>query len=556
MDNFQQIFMLLTAYKNNETNHNYFQYLIIIFVLYELLSKINFFQRMNEWIDHFSIRHKKMVSIKIVSHKIPFTKSFSHAITDRQIFSDDFKAILYHLLSNNMNNIDSLTEIIIDSNQILKSFDHFDNNNENENDLYKNKDNRFSYIPLLDKEILLSEELDIYCIVKYNEDDFINEKTNKNNQNMNINMNMNTNTNTKDIKVITSQKNYLIILFTYKSKMPVLRSYLDTITEKYNKFIEYNNSKKKEKCIYDYTYFEKESGEKIKLYYDQRSLNNVTKNFNNLVLPNKEKLINSLLPFINQNTDVHYQKIIDDFKLKCIKTGRPNKFGALLYGPPGTGKSSIITCIAKLLNRNLVYYHINESTTCEELNAFFYNKKYENRMLEPHEIIIVFEDFNADHMSYLKSRDLSKDDLLHKTKEYGEFIHLSKMNEFNKNVTSISKEDNKKLTLSYFLKMIDSLPDEIVYIFTDNNISEIDPAFIRPGRFTYILEVKKATKEMIKEMLRIYFDLSKNQIDSYDHTLNIKDYVLSTAEVEQICSLYDENIDECISQIVLKSQEK
>ena len=42
------------------------------------------------------------------------------------------------------------------------------------------------------------------------------------------------------------------------------------------------------------------------------------------------------------------------------KEGNPYTFGLGLSGPPGTGKTSIIKCIANMLNRHLIVIPLNK----------------------------------------------------------------------------------------------------------------------------------------------------------------------------------------------------
>ena len=89
---------------------------------------------------------------------------------------------------------------------------------------------------------------------------------------------------------------------------------------------------------------------------------------------------------------------------------------------------------------------------------------------------------------------------------------------------------------------------------TTNHLEKIDPALIRPGRFDFKCEFKKASREIIKEMLKLKYNLTDISLLKYSTDLNnIKDYIMSPAQIQSIC-FKNERIEECISEIILESQ--
>jgi len=94
----------------------------------------------------------------------------------------------------------------------------------------------------------------------------------------------------------------------------------------------------------------------------------------------------------------------------------------------------------------------------------------------------------------------------------------------------------------------------IMIIMTSNHPEKIDPALIRPGRFDFKCEFKKASREIIKDMLKLKYDLTDQSLLKYATDLNnIKDYMMSPAQIQCIC-FNNERIEECISEIILESQ--
>jgi chaperone BCS1 len=80
---------------------------------------------------------------------------------------------------------------------------------------------------------------------------------------------------------------------------------------------------------------------------------------------------------------------------------------------------------------------------------------------------------------------------------------------------------------------------DAIIVFTTNHLEEIDPAAIRPGRVDYILELKNATTETIKEMIKHKFKLSEEEMLKYEEYFSkIKDRSVTPAKVQNECFKY------------------
>ena len=121
------------------------------------------------------------------------------------------------------------------------------------------------------------------------------------------------------------------------------------------------------------------------------------------------------------------------------------------------------------------------------------------------------------------------------------------------NVKFTSNNDN--VNLSCFLNILDGIIElhGVMIIMTTNHPEKIDEALIRPGRFDFKYEFKKASRKIIKEMLQFKFELSNSEMDRYTELMNIKDEILSPAEIQSICFKND-NIIDCIHDILLAIQ--
>ena len=63
----------------------------------------------------------------------------------------------------------------------------------------------------------------------------------------------------------------------------------------------------------------------------------------------------------------------------------------------------------------------------------------------------------------------------------------------------------------------------------------------------------QGTKNIIIDILKISYELNDEAIEEYIEYLNIKDYILSPAEVQSIC-FKNNNIKDCINEIVMTAQ--
>jgi ATP-dependent 26S proteasome regulatory subunit len=170
------------------------------------------------------------------------------------------------------------------------------------------------------------------------------------------------------------------------------------------------------------------------------------------------------LPMISPQIFEHYHLI-------------PHK-GILLYGPPGCGKTMIAKAIA-----NEVKAHFIVVNGPEILNKFMgqseenLRKVFEEaRRMEPS--IIYFDEFDS-----ISTRRDSDD-------------HL-----------------NSATVVNQLLTLMDGMSEtKVCCIASTNRIDMIDEAIKRPGRFDYVIEIKKPSVEGCKKIFRIHTD--KKPVDS------------------------------------------
>ena len=529
------LLMMLSSLKNNNGNESVImQYLPFMIILGPILMNILPFREIKEYILNYFKNDNLYISINIPSHEVPVIRSYSTTPVTKNIYSDTFLAITNYLLNNNLVNIDSLTEIMSDNIDL--------NNNYYE---YK-KENKYIFIPLNNNKILVSKEYDIYCE--------FNNSTNKSEDDDDDNNKKNNNKTAPDFKLL-NKKNYLIILSIKKTNknnsIIILKKFIDECVIEYRKSME----KKSDNKLYIYEYKNSEKSESsLELNFNEYLMEHNKDLKTNIFFEGKDKLINYINPFIYDSSDT-----INIGEEKYKKSGFTFKAGLLFYGSPGCGKTSTIKAISKYTNRNPIIVNLNKIKTCEELEGIFRKRNFNGKELCGKQLCYVLEDCDAFDDNIISSRN--KKENTKNTKDI-------KKDETNSELTTITKlleatcvvdikNNHDTVNLSCFLNILDGIVElhGVMIIMTTNYPEKIDSALIRPGRFDFKYQFKRASKDIIKEMIAFKFDLTEKQINQYNDILNIKDEILSPAEVQSIC-FQNDNVVNCINEIVLESQNK
>lgn len=195
----------------------------------------------------------------------------------------------------------------------------------------------------------------------------------------------------------------------------------------------------------------------------------VKKSFDNIFIDDKIK--QSLIYDINT-----FKKNKDFYK----RIGCSYKRGYMFEGMPGTGKTSITLAIATYLDTNIYTINLNHYDNIEILNKAF------NQI--PPNSVIFFDDIDTSNI--VKKRKITTEE------------------EENK----IIKHTN--ITLADILKLFDGYTalDGNIIIMCTNNINDIDPALIRPGRIDMHYHIDNMTLEIIKQIMDYYFQPVLNQV--------------------------------------------
>jgi SpoVK/Ycf46/Vps4 family AAA+-type ATPase len=173
-------------------------------------------------------------------------------------------------------------------------------------------------------------------------------------------------------------------------------------------------------------------------------------------------------------------------------------------------------------------------------------------------LCFIFEDFDANNNRVLKPRgDDELSDVLKLIKSDDKIsvsastaaaaIHSAAT------ASTISCKDDDDLTLDCVLNILDGIIElhNAMIIFTTNHLEQIDPAFLRPGRIDFKLELTKMTTASMREMIKYKFQLENDDDSAYECYFDkFKDFKLTPAELQNICFRHTKtDIIDCLREI-------
>jgi hypothetical protein len=253
------------------------------------------------------------------------------------------------------------------------------------------------------------------------------------------------------------------------------------------------------------------------------------KTFDNVFFNNKEVLLKKLDYFLNNE---------EKYKIKGI----PYNIGFLFYGNPGCGKTSCIKAISNYTNRHVVEINLKQIDTCGDFIDIFYNEMMDDDCIPHNKKIIVLEDIDC-MIDIIKSRENENNenlDLQEKKTDFDSILSLL----LDKSEKKFKRDD--KLTLSCILNTIDGILENYgrILIITTNYIDRLDKALIRPGRIDMKVNFTNATNKMCRDIIENFFE------QELSSDIVFPDYKYTPAEVLEICSLYQDDIDIAIKKII------
>jgi SpoVK/Ycf46/Vps4 family AAA+-type ATPase len=210
--------------------------------------------------------------------------------------------------------------------------------------------------------------------------------------------------------------------------------------------------------------------------------------------------------------------------------------------------------IAQLTGYSLIVINLNRIKSSRELEAIFYSQTMNKKHIPANKRIYVFEDVDC-LSSVVHERSTNHSASSSQCGEEDPEIAIAKLAsalmESKKTENAPPVED--KLSLSCILNLLDGIvetPGRIV-IMTSNYPERIDSALKRPGRMDIHVELKRATRTVIVEMLSSFYEIPRTTILSmYAMELErIRENYYSIAQVSNFCVMNKHNIRNALSAL-------
>ena len=466
--------------------------------------------KLNKW-----IFEQNESSITIPYHIKTYGSYGSGKSVQKILYSNRFRAMNYHIKKYHLSKLYSLNEII---------------NLENTKFLECVSD--FILVPKDNQKIMIDEKEEIYFeILLGNKEERADDENRKSGEN--------TSNNTAKYICKLSKKG--------KSSIQCLNTFLEKIENEYQDEI----VNKTVQMVFEYKKSIQCNEDENHMFIFSETPFITNKSFDNIFFEEKEKYIDFIGPFMRKGIEEEKEK--EDIQKQYEKSGNPFKSVILLYGPPGCGKSSLIKSTIKQTGRHCILVSWSKIKTCSDFVSLFRPIKINNRVYNQDELILVFEDFDANDNDVIKIRKGLKE----KKEEKEEKDIIALKNRMSNKKESImdwphpSKIDDE-LTLEYILNVLDGIVElnNSIVFFTTNDIDIIDPALKRSGRINYILNMKRASKKIMKEMLAYYFSVPINRINSkYSKEINkIPEYKIAYSDISEICN-QSKTVEESLQKI-------
>ena len=518
---------LLSKFINEPFNINN-PYILLCFIIFMFLKMVpeSFYYYIETEINGF-FNNKNESSITIPYHIKSYTSFGCNKTFDKILYSDRFRAINYHIKKYHLHKLFSLNEII-----------NF------ENSRYLECDCDFILLPRDRQKIMIEEKEEIFFEILFEIPRETNDEKNEK---------------TRD-KQLTTKKYIYKISKKGEQSIQSLHSFLDKIEKEYLDEI----VNKTTQMVFEYKKTVKDEDEGQMTIFTETPFQ-TNKSFDNIFFEGKSEFIEYISQFCKNTTD--------EWKEKYKKSGNPFKSIILLHGDPGCGKSSLIKATIKHTGRHCILVPWTKIKTCNDFVSLFRPLKINNKRYSQEELIVVFEDFDANENAVIKIREGLKKEGLKKQKrtdtvqniesEITNDIIKTKYDSFiNTQLIALAKNEDE-ITLEYILNVLDGIVElyNVIVFFTTNDIDIIDPALKRAGRIDRIIKMELASRSMIKEMIAHHFSLDlykdmtdtpkkSKHIDIFLKEINkIPEYKISFADISQICN-DSKTVEECLERIL------
>lgn len=454
------------------------------------------------------------------------------------LYSNKFRAITYYLLKEKIKYISNLSEVM---NTVVSSY-------------YDDDTIEYVMLPEYNQKILICEKNNIYIEIIVDEKISDEKKDNEKTQ-------------------LTSKLYIYKLTIPQRLKYSLLEEFVKTCEDAY----EYDINNKTKHMIFEYVSSSKdqETGRLELLFHEYLFKSNKFLD-KNIFFEGKDKLIEYVDKFkVKKDGDS-----VTEYEKEYQEVGVTFKASILLRGPPGCGKSCTIRGILNRTGRHGVVVSWSKLKTCADLCSLFRLNTINDKKYTMDQLCFIFEDFDANGSDILKNRSSKVStitDILSTDKSIVKLLKKIESEEdesgedeneddikvkttrgiekFLLNKTPIEDE----LTLECVLNVLDGIIElhNAMIIFTTNHLEHIDPAFTRSGRIDFHQEFTLATVNIIKEMLQKIRKIDVTNVKYKNYFSKMKDYVISPADVQNICFKYkNENVIEILNDIIALCNKK
>ncbi len=376
------------------------------------------------------------------------------------------------------------------------------------------------YIPYLHDDFLLNNEHQIMCNININIKKQVKEKDSEN-------------------KSAEVDKNvHQIRLFIKNGTMIDLQAFIQKCIVEHQKYQDIQMGDKQycfhfRQCV--------DFDDRVEAEWDEIEFN-TNKTFQHVFFEKKDELM-AQIDFFMKNGEWYKRH------------GIPHHLGVLLYGTPGCGKTSCIKVIAQHTGYSIIVINLNRIKSSRELETIFFTETINKKQIPNNKRIYVFEDIDClstvvherSENSSTTSSQCGDDDPDNSLMKLASALVKSQKAECT---PLVSMRDNDKLNLSCILNLLDGIvetPGRIV-IMTSNYPEKIDSALKRPGRMDIHIELKKASKSVILDLLSNFYEIPVSTIlTTYEREVSaIREYHFSPAQVSNFCVMNKCNIAHCL----------